>query len=164
MRIRKTVSYLHHLKIIYFVYQKERNCIMPTVCLLSIFCESERGKLCHTSSMFMFYILWIRKGETVSYIQYVYVLYFVNQKGGNWVISIVCLCSRIRVSKRRKLHHTNSVFMNYFVCHIPKTNEKSNCYPTWVGLMEKRISSVILFTLLMFLTFPDRRKGYVSHD
>ena len=60
-----------------FAYQKDRNCVIHAVCLCSLFCVSERGKLCHTYSMCMLYILCIRKREIVSYLQYVYVLDFV---------------------------------------------------------------------------------------
>jgi hypothetical protein len=66
---------------------------------------------CHACSMFMFSILRIRKRETVSYLQYVYVLDFVYQKEGNCVIPTVCLCSRFCVSERGKLCHTYSMFM-----------------------------------------------------
>ena len=55
------------------MYQKERNCIIPTVCLW--------GKPYHTYKMFMFYNLCIRKKETVLFLQYVYVLYLYIRKG-----------------------------------------------------------------------------------
>jgi len=48
---------------------------------------------CHTCSMFMFSILRIRKRETVSYLQCVYVLDFMYQKEGNCIIRTLCLCS-----------------------------------------------------------------------
>ena len=50
----------------------------------------------------MFYIVCIRQGEAVSYIQYVYVLDFVYQKGGNCIIPTICLCYRFCVSVRGK--------------------------------------------------------------
>ena len=90
--------------------------VMHAVCLCSPFCVSERGKLCHTYSMFMFQILCIRKRETVSYLQYVYVLDFVYQKEGNCIIRTICLCSRFCISERWKLYHTYIMFMIYTLC------------------------------------------------
>jgi hypothetical protein len=65
----------------------------------------------HTCSMFMFSILCIRKRETVSYLQYVYVLDFLYQKEGSCIIPTICLCSRFRVSERGKLYHTYYKFI-----------------------------------------------------
>jgi hypothetical protein len=84
------VSYLQYIYDHDFVYQKEGNCIIPTICLFSVLC--------------------ITKRETVSYLQYVYVLDFVYQKEGNCIIPTVCLCSRFCGSERRKLYHTNNMF------------------------------------------------------
>ena len=77
IRKRETASYLQYIYVLDLVYQKERNCIIPTVYLCSRFCVSERERLYHTWNMFMFYIVCIRQGEAVSCIQYVYVLDFV---------------------------------------------------------------------------------------
>jgi len=49
-----TVSYLQYAYVLDFVLQKEGNCVMHTICLLYRFCVSERGKLYHTYNMFMF--------------------------------------------------------------------------------------------------------------
>jgi hypothetical protein len=56
--------------------------MLPMLCLCSRFRVSERGKLYHTYSMFMIYILCIRKRGTVSYLHCVYVVDFVYPKGG----------------------------------------------------------------------------------
>jgi hypothetical protein len=54
IRKSETVSHLQYVYDRDFVYQKEGNCVMPTVCLWSRFCVSERGKLCHAYIIFMF--------------------------------------------------------------------------------------------------------------
>ena len=74
IRKRDIVSYLQYVYVLDFVHQKEGNCIISTVCLCSRLCVSDRGKLYHTCNMFMFQIFCIRKRETVSYLQYVYVI------------------------------------------------------------------------------------------
>ena len=86
----RTASYLQFIYVLDFVYQKERDCIIPKICLCSILCVSDRGKLYHTYIMFMFQILCIRKGETVSYLQYAYVLDFVYQKEEKCIIPTSC--------------------------------------------------------------------------
>jgi hypothetical protein len=129
IRKRETVSYIQYVYDLAFMYRKGGNCIIPAICLCSGVCVPERGKLCHTYSKFIIYILWIAKGETVSYLQYVYVLDFVHQKGelchtynmfvldfvyqkeGNCNILTACLCSRCCVSERGKLYHTYNMFM-----------------------------------------------------
>ena len=82
IRKRENVSYLQYVYLLACVYQKEGNCIIPTVCLWSRFCVSERGsciiptlclcsRLCvskrgnlyYTHSMFMIHILCVRKRE-----------------------------------------------------------------------------------------------------
>ena len=87
IRKGETVSYLQYVYVLGFVYQKEGNCITPTICLCSRFCVSERRKLHHIYNMFMFQILCIRKRETISHLQ-------------------ICLCSRFWVSERGELFHT----------------------------------------------------------
>ena len=66
IRKRKTVSYLLYVYVLDYVYQKERKSIITTICSWSRICVSERGKLYHIYCNFMFYILCIRKRETVS--------------------------------------------------------------------------------------------------
>jgi hypothetical protein len=95
IRKKETVAYLQYVHVLDFVHQKDRNCMIPTVCSWPRFCVSERVKLYDTYNMFIFCILCIRKRETVSYLQYVYVLDFVYQKA----------------SERAKLYHTYSMFM-----------------------------------------------------
>ena len=56
-----------------------RSSIIPMLCLFPRSRIAERGKLYHTYSMFMLYIVCIRKRETASYLQYCYVLDFVYQ-------------------------------------------------------------------------------------
>jgi hypothetical protein len=111
IRKRETVWYLHYVHDLDFLYQKELNCIIPTICLYSMFCVSERGKLYHAYSMFMIWILSIRKRETVWYLQYINDLDFVYQKELNCIIPTICLYCIICVSERRKLYHTYIVFM-----------------------------------------------------
>ena len=115
--------------------------MIPILCLCSIFCVSERGKLCHTYSMFLIYLvcigkaklyhtyimfmLWILciwKSVTVSYQQYVYVLYVVYQKEENCVIHTICLWSRLCVSERGKQYHIHSMFMNYMLFILNREN------------------------------------------
>ena len=111
IRKRETASYLQYIYVLDLVYQKERNCIIPTFYSCSRFGVSEREKLHHTYSLFMFYIVCIRKRETTSYLQYIYVLDLVYQKERDCIIPKICLCSILCVSDRGKLYHTYSMFM-----------------------------------------------------
>ena len=78
-----------------------------------------KGDIYHTYTMFMISILFIRKRETVSYLQYVYVLDYVYQKDGtvsyyvydldfvykkegNCIIPTVCLCSIFFYIRKRE--------------------------------------------------------------
>jgi len=49
----ETVSLQEYVYVLDFVYQKEGNCFMPTVCLWTILCI-RKGTLYHTYNMFMF--------------------------------------------------------------------------------------------------------------
>jgi hypothetical protein len=111
IRKRETVSHLKYVCVLYFMYQKGGNCMIPTICLCSRFCVHGRENLYHIYSMFMFYILCIRKMETVSFPQYVYVLDFVYMEERICIIFTVCLCSIFCVSERGKLCHTYNMFM-----------------------------------------------------
>jgi hypothetical protein len=107
-----------------------RSSIIPILCLFPRSRVAERGKLYHAYCMFMFYIVCIRKRETASYLQYIYVLDLVYQKERNCIIPTVylcprfvyqkerdciipkiCLCSILCVSDRGKLYHTYIMFM-----------------------------------------------------
>jgi hypothetical protein len=116
IRQKETVSYLQYVHDLGFGYQKEGNCMIPTVCSWPRVCVSERVKLYHTYNMFIFYILCIRKRETVSYLQYVHDLECVYQKEGNCIIPTVCSWSRMCVSERRKVYHTYNMFILYMLC------------------------------------------------
>ena len=107
----ETASYFQYVYVLDFVYQKEGNCIIPTICLCSRFCVHGREKLHHAYNMFMFQILCIRKRETISYIKHVFDLDFVYQKERNCIILTICLCSRFCVPEIRKLYHTYNMFM-----------------------------------------------------
>ena len=85
----------------------------PITCLCSRFCASERGKLYHTYTMFIFWIMCIKKRETASYLHYVYFLDYVYQKEGNCIIHTTYLRPRFCVSECGKLHHINSTYMFY---------------------------------------------------
>ena len=113
---RETVSYLQYVYVLDCMQQKEGNCILPTVCLCSRLYVAERGKLYPTYSMFMFQIVCSRKRETVSYLQYIYVLDCMQQKEGNCILPTVCLCSRLYVAERGKLYPTYSMLMFQIVC------------------------------------------------
>ena len=126
IRKKETVSYLQYVHDLEFVYQKEGNYMIPTVCSWPRCCASERVKLYHTYNMFIFYILCIRKRETVPYLQYVHDLDFEYQKKGNCMIPTVCSWSRMCASERRKLYHTYSMFMFLILC-IRKYQKEGNC-------------------------------------
>ena len=111
IRMMETVSYQQYVYDLDFFYQKEGNCIIPTICLYTIFCASEIEKLYHNYNLFMIQILCIIKRETVSYQQYVYDLDFVYQKEGNCIMPSVCLCSRFYVSEIGTMYHTYNMFM-----------------------------------------------------
>ena len=119
-RKRETVSYLHYVYVLDFVYQKEGNCIIPTICLCSRFCVPERGKLYHTYNMNTLQILCIIKRQTVLYLQYVHDQYFVYQKEGNCIIPTICICFRFCVSERAKLYHTYNMSMLQILWIIKK--------------------------------------------
>ena len=112
----ENVSYLQYVYVLDFVYQKEGNCIIPTLCLSSRFWVSKSLKLYHTYSMYMFQIVCIRKRETVSYLQYVYVLDCMYQREGNCILTTICLCFRLCVLENGKLYHTCNSFSFQIVC------------------------------------------------
>jgi hypothetical protein len=85
--------------------------IIPILCLFPRSRVAERGKLYHAYCMFMFYIVCIRKRETASYLQFMYVLDFVHKKQRDCIIPKICLCSILYVSDRGKLYHTYIMFM-----------------------------------------------------
>ena len=143
------MSYPHYVYDLDCVYQKEGNCIIPTVCswssicaserqnlydtysmFMTRFCVSEKVKLYHTYNMFIFYILCIRKRETVPYLQYVHDLDFEYQKKGNCMIPTVCSWSRMCASERRKLYHTYSMFMFLILCIRKYQKEGNRIIPT----------------------------------
>ena len=111
IRKRETVVCLQYVYGLNTVYQKEGNCIIPTICLCSRLCESGRGKLYRTYSIFMIQTFCIRKRKTVSYLEFVYVQDFVYEKEGHFIIPTICLSSRLCVSYRGKLYHTYSMLM-----------------------------------------------------
>ena len=97
--------------------------------------------------MFTISHLCIRKRETVSYQQYVYILCFVhekegnciilnlqyvydNQKEGNCIIPTVCLCSRFYASGKDKLYYTNNMSA-FCIC----VSERGKLYHTYSMLM-----------------------------
>ena len=74
----------------------------------------------------MFYMLCIRKRETVSYLQFVHDLDFEYKKEGNCMMPTVCSWSRMCASERRKLYITYSMFMFLILC-IRKYQKEGNC-------------------------------------
>ena len=111
IRKRKISSSLQYVYLLDFVYQKEGHFIIPTICLWSRLCVSEKGKLYHTYSMFMIEIVCIRKRKTVLCIDYVCDLESVYQKERKCIIPTSCLSSRSCVSERRKLCHAYNMCM-----------------------------------------------------
>ena len=129
VRKRETVSNLQYIYDLDFLYQKEENCIIPTLCSWSRMCASERRKLYHIYSMFMFLILCIRKYQKEgNWIIPTICLYsrFVYQKELNCIIPTICLCSIFCVSEREKLYHTYSMFMFLILC-IRKYQKEGHC-------------------------------------
>ena len=116
IRKGETLSCLQYVYVLDCVYQKEGNCVMPTVCLCSRLCVSQRGKLYHIYSMFMIQILCIRKTETVSYLQYVYVLDFVYQKAGGHYFPEAMIRQVVSASAltcfNRYIYYYNLQFLN----------------------------------------------------
>jgi len=115
IRKRETVSYLQYVYDLDCVYQKEENCFIPTLYLSFRFCVSERGKLYHPYSMFMIYILCIRKRGTVSYLQYVYELDFVHQKEET-VSYLQYVYNLDFVYKKMENYHSYSIFSISILC------------------------------------------------
>jgi hypothetical protein len=90
---------------------KMRSSMMPIIYICSTLSVSERGKLCHTYNMFMFWSLCSRKREAVSYIQHVYDLDFMNRKGWNCIIPTICLCSGVCVSEGEIVSYLQYVYV-----------------------------------------------------
>ena len=173
IRKKEIVSYLQYVHDLVFVHQKDRTCMIHTLCLWSRFCVSERGKLHHVYSMFIFYMLCIRKKETVSYLQYVHDLDFVHQKDRtcmihtvcswldfvyqkklNCIIPTICLYSIFCVSERGKLSHTYSIFMFLILCIRKYQKERNFITPTvcswtrfWVSERGKQYDTYSVFSI-----------------
>ena len=170
IRKRKTVSYLHYVHDLECVHRKDGNCIISTVCLCSIFCVSERGKLYHTYSMFMIQILCIRKRETVSYLQYVYVLDFVHKKvseRGKLNHSYNMFIFQVCVSERVKLYHTYNMFMFYILCIRKRETVSYLQYVYVLDFVYKKVSERgklhHAYTMLMFQIVCIRKRKNVSY-
>ena len=159
IRKRETVSYLHYVYVLDFVYQKEGNCIIPTICLYSRLCVSERGKLYRTYNMFMFQILCIRKRETVSYLQYVYVLDFMHQKEGNCIIPTICLCSRFCVSERGKLYNTYNMFIFQTLCIRKRETVSYLQYVYVLDFVYQKEGNCIVPTICLCSRFMYQKEG-----
>ena len=144
---RETVSYLPYVYDLDYVYQEEGNSIISTICLLSRFCISERGKPYHTYSMFMIQIVCITQRETVLYLPYVYDLDYVYQKEGNCIISTVCLLSRFCVSERGKLYHTYSMFMIQIMCITKRETESYIQYVYNLELLYQKQRNCVMPTV-----------------
>ena len=91
IRKRGTVSYLHCVYVVEFVFQKEGNCVVSTVCLWSRF-NNRKWENCIIPT------ICLCSGFCVS-------------ERGNCAIPTICLCYRCCVSERRKLYHTYHMFM-----------------------------------------------------
>ena len=93
---------------------RKRETIIPTICLCSRHCVSERGKLCHAYNMFMFQTLCIRKRETVSYLQCVQAIYWMYQKEEN----LLCMqyVNVLFLLERGKLYPTYLMFKFQISC------------------------------------------------
>ena len=105
-RKREAVSYIQHVYDLDFMNRKGWNCIIPSICLCSGVCVSEGGNCVILSICLCSRYCVSERGETVSYLQYVYVIDFVHQKEGNYITPTICLCSRFCVSEREELFHT----------------------------------------------------------
>ena len=95
----------------WFIFFIIRCSMIPIICLYSTYSVSKREKLHHAYIMFMFYISFIRKRETILYLQYVYGLDSVYQKEGNCIIHTLCLWSRLLESEKGKVYRTYSILM-----------------------------------------------------
>ena len=113
------------------MYQKEGKCIIYTIYLYSI---RKRGNYSKHNVGVWSSTLYIRKRETVSYLQCVYNLDIVYQKEENGIILTVCLVSKLCVSERRNLYHSNMIGTFW------QRKIKSNCIPIWVVEMEEIVS------------------------
>ena len=203
-RKREYVSYLQYVYVLDFMQQRQGNCILLTVCLCSILYVAERGKPYPTYNMFMFQILCCRKGklypinsmfmfqivcsrkrESVSYLQYVYVLDCMQQKEGNCILPTVCLCSRLYVVERGKLYPTYSMFMFQIVCSRKRETVSYLQYVYVLDCMQQKEGNCILptvclcsrlyvvergklyptYSMFMFQIVCSRKRGTVSyHD
>ena len=122
IRKKEPASYLQYVYALDCWNQNEGNCIISASCLCSRLCISERGKSYHINNMLILQIMCIRKRETVSYLLYVYAIYFVYQKEGNCVIPTICLCSRLCVSERG-----NCIIPTVCLCTRSCVLERGNC-------------------------------------
>jgi hypothetical protein len=130
IRKRETVSCLQYVYVLDYVYQKEGNCIIPTVYLCSTVCLSGRGnciipticlcfRLCvserekSVSYPLYVYVLdfvyW--KERKLSYLQYIYVLDYVYRKEANCIMTTICSLPRFCVSEKGRQYHTYNMIM-----------------------------------------------------
>ena len=62
------MSYVQYLYALDFMYQKEVNCIMLTICLLSRLCVSERRELYHSNNVRLIETFWQRKIKGIAFL------------------------------------------------------------------------------------------------
>ena len=120
---------------------RKRETIIPTICLCSRHCVSEREKL--------------------SYQRYVYVLDIVYQKEGNCVMPTICLCSRHCVSERGKLCLTYNVCRLYIGC-IKKRKTYYACSMLMFFFYQKE-GNCILPTSCLSFRFRVSERGNLHH-
>ena len=110
IRKRETVSYLQYVYVLDFMHQEKINCIIPTICLHSVFVYQKEGN-CIIPTVCLWSRLCASDREKLYHTYNVYDLDFVYQKKGNCIIPTICLYSIFCVSERGKLHQTYNMFM-----------------------------------------------------
>jgi hypothetical protein len=126
------VSYLQYVFDLDFAYQKERSCIIQTVCLSSRFCVSEIGKLHHTCSMVSIWIMCVWKTNR----------YHCSMIGTSCKRKIKINCIPIWVEEMEEIvsYMKPVIWVVGFVCIKPTINKLCLCH---------LLSHYILLILLM---------------
>ena len=185
VRKRETVSYSQHVNILDLVYQKERNCVMPTICLCSRLCLSKRGKLHHTNSIFMFYSLSIRKGKLHhTYYMFMFQIMCIRKRE-ICIIPTICLCSRfcvlerekviiptvylcfrLCVSERGKLYHDNNLFITQILCIRKRETVSYVQYDYDLDFVYQKQGNCIIpsVSLCSIFCVSESRKLYHKHN
>jgi hypothetical protein len=107
--------------------------------------------------------LCISKRETVSYLQYVYVLDFVYEKVENCITHAVFLWSIHFESERGKLYQTYSMLMNYTFCSRKKETVSYLQYVYDLDCVKRKEGNCIEPTVCLWSRLCVSERGKLYH-